>query len=104
MENIPKHCIDFFKEKFDDEYPTIVEIDIDEELISNVDKLIGKSELIWGYITKIKGSTDKITQFLLHDKKGIMLYIIKNEKIFIMTTVNRMNLTEYTVNNMLKTK
>ena len=102
MELIYKHCIDLFKEKFDDEYPTIIEIGIDDELIDKIDKLIGKSELVWGYITKIKGGADKITQFLMYDKKGIMLYIIKNEKIFIMTTVDRLSVTEFTVHNLLK--
>jgi hypothetical protein len=102
MELISKHCIDLFKENFDNEFPTIVEINIDDELTDKIDKIIGKSELVWGHIIKTKGGNDKITQFLMYDKKGIMFYIIKNEKIFIMTTVDRLSVTEFTVHNLLK--
>ncbi|MEY4573035.1 MAG: hypothetical protein RLZ10_2305 [Bacteroidota bacterium] len=102
MELITKHCIDYFKEQFENEYPTVIEVEIDNELIDKIDKLIGKSELVWGHIIKIRGGSDKITQFLMYDKKGIMFYIIKNEKIFIMTTVDRLSVTEFTVHNLLK--
>lgn len=110
MENIHKHCIDIFVNKFN-EYPSIIEISIPsnkESMVKNIDKLISKSELVWTHIEKLNflfgDEKDKITQLLMYDKSGIMLYIQNNINIYILTTVNRLNLTEFTVNNILKTK
>lgn len=112
MEKIPQHCITFFVNKFD-EYPSIIEIPIPinkDDIIKNIDKLISKSELIWTHIQKnipVFGDEkikDDIHQLLMYDKTGIMLYVHNDNKIFILTTVNRLNVTEFTVNNMLKTK
>jgi hypothetical protein len=112
MEKIPKHCIEIFVKTFD-EHPSVIEIPIplkNEGIIKNIDKLIGKSELIWTHIQKVlpifgeDKMKDDITQLLMYDKAGVMLYVHNNTKIFILTTVNRLNVTEFTVNNILKTK
>lgn len=107
-----KHCIDIFIKNFN-EYPSIIEIPIpinNDGIIKNIDKLISKSELFWTHIEKkipVFGDEkikDDIRQLLMYDKSGIMLYVHNDTKIFILTTVNRLNVTEFTVNNILKTK
>jgi hypothetical protein len=112
MERIPEHCITIFVNKFN-EYPSIIEIPIPinkDGVIKNIDKLISKSELVWTHIQKVvpifgdEKIKDDIQQLLMYDKSGIMLYVHNNNKIFILTTVDRLNVTEFTVNNMLKTK
>lgn len=112
MKKIPEHCINIFVNKFN-EYPSIVEIPIPpkkESVVKNIDKLISKSELVWTHIEKFNSLVedekikDEIVQLLMYDKSGIMLYIQNNKTIFILTTVDRLNVTEFTVNNMLKTK
>lgn len=110
MEKIPQHCIDIFIKKFD-EYPTYYEIPItvfNDKIKDNIDKIISKSELVWAHIIKNKisekNNDSEINQLLMYDKSGIMLYVQAKNTIFILTTVDRMNVTEFTVNNILKTK
>ncbi len=98
---IPEHCINIFKE-LNVEYPSITEIKLSEGILK---KLIKRSESLWFY--SVDGII--IRELLSYQEIGMMIYYEKNivdldYKVFILSTVKRKDLVEFTINNINKQK
>ena len=96
---IPKHCIDTFKD-LNTEYPSITELKLGEGILR---KLINRSESLWFY--SIDG--DIIKELLSYQEIGMIIYYEKNMmdlyyKVFILSTVKRKDLVEFTIKNIKK--
>lgn len=103
MEKIPPHCIEIFKERFKT-FPSLINIILDkpEEVINNFFK---KSHLVW-FNTQINDDGKKIEKekFFEYDSSGIMVYIKGGNQIFILTTIDRLNVAEFTILNLKRIK
>lgn len=96
---IPQHCIDTFK-GLNTEYPSITELILGEGILR---KLIKRSESLWFY--SIDG--DIIKELLSYQEIGMIIYYEKNMmdldyKVFILSTVKRKDLVEFTIKNIKK--
>ena len=105
MNNIPQHCIDKFKQKFN-QYPSIIELEYDN--IDNFEKLTSRSYTIWHKSIFREKGVEFIEKYIEYDASGIHFYtekIVENKlKIFILTTPDRYSVAEYTINNLIKSK
>jgi hypothetical protein len=96
---IPQHCIDTFKD-LNTEYPSITELKLGEGILR---KLIKRSETLWFYSV----GKDVIKELLSYQEMGMVIYYEKNMqdldyKVFILSTVKRKDLVEFTINNIKK--
>jgi hypothetical protein len=94
MKEIPQHCIDIFKGKFNT-YPSVIKvcrrINDDETL-----KLFSKSHLLW-FENKFNVNGDIIPKDKLYeyDSSGILIYLKDDFDIFILTKVDKQNVVDY---------
>lgn len=96
MENIPEHCIDIFKSFFP-EYPSIIEVgfELDNEDIA---KFISKGKPIWvEEFFDGEGETVITKKFVLYDKSGVMVYVKNETQVFILTTIERRDIANYSL-------
>ena len=107
---IPEHCIDTFVKKFKI-YPSIIEISSqyttngDDAKYLNILKYFEKFDLLWfNYYVDDNGNTTLPSRLYMYDSTGIIVYINVQRKIFILTTVDRKNVSEYLINNLKKIK
>jgi hypothetical protein len=96
---IPQHCIDTFK-GLNTEYPSITELILGEGILR---KLIKRSESLWFYSL----GEGIIKELLSYQESGMVIYYEKNMKdldykVFILSTVKRKDLVEFTINNIKK--
>lgn len=96
---IPQHCIDTFKD-LNTEYPSITELKLGEGILR---KLIKRSETLWFY--SVDG--DIIRELLSYQEMGMVIYYEKGKneldyKVFILSTVKRKDLVEFTIKNIKK--
>ncbi len=100
---IPKHCIDIFIEKFGS-YPSIIEFNPNKTKES-IKKFLGKSELIWvnQFITG-ESKKETLEEFVLYDSTGIMIYINEELTLFILTTIDRYGVADYSIETLKKLK
>jgi hypothetical protein len=105
MSEIPQHCIDRFKQKFN-QYPSIIELEYDS--IENFGKLTSKSYTIWHKSVFREKGVEFIEKYIEYDATGIHFYTEKigetKIKIFILTTIDKQSVAEFTINNLIKSK
>ena len=100
---IPKHCIDIFIEKFNS-YPSIIEFNPNKTKES-VNKFLNKSEVIWSNeFIDSEGKKRMIEKFVLYDSTGIMIFINEALTLFILTTIDRYGVAEYSIETLKKLK
>ena len=103
MKEVPQHCIDIFKDRFGC-YPSFVEYSpvLDK---TDVDKLLIKSHLIW-YQDCIDEKKDIVPRHKLYeyDSTGIFIYVKYVSKIFILTKVDKKNVVDFTIQQLIKIK
>ena len=101
MKEIPQHCIDFFKERFNS-YPSIVEIggNMSKE---DINKLLNKSHLLW-YEDFVNENYEVKPQHKLYeyDSTGVLIYLKSGTNIFILTKVDKKNMVDYTIQQLKK--
>jgi hypothetical protein len=81
MENVPKHCIDIFKAKFNS-YPSVIHVK-PKQTQEIIESRLSKNYLVWFY----KGETDE----LLYEFSGVYIMVYYNSKtgIFVLTSASR---------------
>ena len=96
---IPNHIINKFKEDFKQE-PSIITID-PTYIKTDLDKVFRKSRLIW-IVEEVDGSGNRTTKskLLEYDSYGIYVYINLDGKLFILTTIDRKNISDFMVNSL----
>lgn len=99
---IPQNCIDSFVKKFT-MFPSIIKI------VGYIDKKVykyfEKFHLVWSYSKVINnGEIIKTSSFYEYDSSGIMVYIYGDNTIFILTTPDRNNASEFLINNLKRLK
>jgi hypothetical protein len=101
METIPKHCIEFFRTRYYDEYPCINEFTINKEIL---DKLIKKSIKLW-YRDVDSVIVEEMVSF---DNTGIYIYYKLNENdsynVFMLSTINKKDVVDFTLHSIKKLK
>jgi hypothetical protein len=103
MENIPKHCIDIFIDKFKS-YPSVIELNLSKNKES-INKFLSKSELIW--INEFIGDDNKKhtkEKFVIYDSTGIMIYINEELTLFILTTIDRYEVADFSIQTLKRLK
>jgi hypothetical protein len=103
MKEIPQHCIDIFKEKFNT-YPSTVEVHININN-DNFKKILNKSHLLWyeDYFNEF-GEVIPKNKLYEYDSTGILIYIKEECNIFIMTKVDKKNIVDFTLQQLKKLK
>jgi hypothetical protein len=94
MKEIPQHCIDLFKEKFNT-HPSIVDVhpNIGDD---NTDKLFGKTHLLWfDYFVNDEHEVVYKDRLYEYDSTGILILRKSKTKIFILTKVDKQNVVDY---------
>lgn len=94
MIDIPQHCIDLFKEKFN-VHPSIIDITptMTEE---DTNKFFSKYHLLWFEdIISDKHEVVSINKLYEYDSSGILILRKLKTKIFILTKVDKKNAVDY---------
>ena len=101
METLPKHCIEFFRTRYYDEYPCINEFTTNKEII---EKLIKKSIKLW-YRDVDSVIVEEMVSF---DNTGIYIYYKLNENdsytVFMLSTINKKDVVDFTLHSINKLK
>ena len=96
MKEIPQHCIDLFKEKFNT-HPSIIEVypTMTEE---DTDKFFAKSYLLWfDYFVNDEHNIVHKDRLYEYDSTGILILRKSKTKIFILTKVDKQSVVDYTL-------
>jgi hypothetical protein len=103
MNLIPEHCIDIFKTEFTT-FPSVLEIlPVEDEKVVKIDEFFAKSHILWR--EEIYGNANQINKsnrLIEYDPTGIFIYIHEKNHIFILTTENRMDVSKFTLNKLIK--
>lgn len=103
MKEIPKHCIDTFKERFGS-YPSIVRLypSMSKE---DTDKFLSKAHLLW-YEDFVNVDYDIIPQHRLYeyDATGVLIYRKSEQEIFMLTKVDKKNVVDFTLQQLKRLK
>lgn len=101
MNEIPQHCIDIFKEKFNI-FPSIVDVHI-STYNDNFKKILNKSYLLWyEEVFKENGQIIFKNKLYEYDSTGILIYIKENCNIFILTKVDKKNVVDFILQQLNK--
>lgn len=94
MKEIPQHCIDIFKEKFNT-YPSVVDVN-PSMTKEDSDKFYGKHHLLW-FQTFVNEEHNVVYQNRLYeyDSSGILILRKSDTKIFILTKADKQNAVDY---------
>ena len=94
MEEIPQHCIDIFKEKFNT-FPSVVDVN-PSMTKEECDKFYGKHHLIW-YQKFVNDKHNIVYQNRLYeyDSSGILILRKSEVKIFILTKADKENAVDF---------
>ena len=97
--DIPTHIIDKFRDRFK-HYPTIIKVD-PNYIKSDLDKVFKKSNVFWltSEITS-EGDINVKQKALEYDPSGIYVYINSDNTVFILTTMDRKNVSDFMVNSL----
>ena len=94
MKEIPKHCIDTFKERFG-VHPSIVEL-YPTMSSEDTDKFLNKSRLLWFQnFVNDEYNVVPMDRLYEYDKAGVLILRKLHTKIFILTTVDKQNVVDY---------
>lgn len=96
---IPQHCIDLFFKNFNC-YPSIIEYNG----VTNANKFLEKYRLVWFKNIIDNVGVKPLESFYEYDSTGIMVYLNQEGTIFILTTVDRKNVSEFLINSLKKLK
>jgi len=98
---------EFIFKKFENNFgsqPSIIEFEYDN--LEVINKLIQKSHIIWFKSVINNKNIDFIQKCVEYDQTGIYIYYSKLSetklKIFILTTVNKLDISEFTIKKILK--
>ena len=71
----------------------------------SINKFLGKSELVWinEFITD-DGKKNTIEKFVIYDSTGIMIYINEELTLFILTTIDRYEVAEFSIQTLKRLK
>ncbi len=95
---IPENCIETFIKKFN-HYPSIIEVDLSNVNNIKLDELINKYQLIWFNSKTNLSDKLKIDEMMVeYDPVGVLIYRKNNDSLFILTTIDRRNVSEYLIN------
>jgi hypothetical protein len=101
MKEIPQHCIDLFKEKFN-LYPSIVDI-VPTMTKEDTDKFFSKHHLLWFEdIINDKHDVIPVNKLYEYDSSGILILRKSNTKIFILTKCDKKNAVDYLLQQLKK--
>jgi hypothetical protein len=96
---IPEHLIDKFKDSFT-QYPSIIEV-CPEYIKTDLDKVFKRSRLLWvSEEIKSDGSVRKDSSLYEYDPTGILVYINSENRLFILTTIERKGVADYMINSL----
>jgi hypothetical protein len=102
---IPQNCIDTFIKKFN-YYPSIFEIRVHDDVNEKINSFVDKYNLIW-FKSIFKPELNKsifIERLCEYDPTGILIYQNDSGGLFILTTIDRVNVSEYLINIIKKIK
>ena len=101
MKEIPQHCIDLFKEKFNT-HPSIVDV-IPTMTKEDTDKFFGKHYLLWFEdVINDKHEVVPINKLYEYDSSGIFILRKSEVKIFILTKSDKKNAIDYLLQQLKK--
>jgi hypothetical protein len=98
---IESKIIDLFKERFK-KIPSTLHIKREKLSDENLDKLFKKNNLIFVNKDVIDNKIVEIDRLVEYDPMGILIYINQGLDIFILTSVDRLNVAEFTLHNLIK--
>jgi hypothetical protein len=93
--------LELFKEKFKFP-PSILKIKMDKATKEAIDKFVSKAHLIFVNKEVEYGKIVEKDKLVEYDSNGIFIYINEFKNIFILTTVARLNVAEFTLHNLIK--
>ena len=97
--DIPTHIIDKFKETFK-QYPSIIKVN-PNYIKTDLDKVFKRSRLIWTCeFINSEGINKTTSKALEYDPNGIFVYINYDDTLFILTTIDRKNVSDFMVNSL----
>jgi len=102
---IPQNCIDTFIKKFN-YYPSVFEMRVHDDLTEKVNSFVDKYNLLW-FKSIFKPELNKnvfIERLCEYDSTGILIYQNDSGDLFILTTIDRRNVSEYLINIIKKIK
>lgn len=102
MTSIPQHCIEKFINRFN-QYPSQINLELTND--DKTEKFFKKSPLIWFNSNVIEQKILYIEKLIEFDATGIYVYInYDNNKYVVtfLTTIDRENVTNYTIKQLIK--
>lgn len=85
-------------------YPSVIELNLSKTRES-INKFLSKSELVW--INEFIGDDNKKhtkEKFVIYDSTGIMIYINEELTLFILTTIDRYEVAEFSIQTLKRLK
>jgi len=92
---------EIFKDKYK-LFPSILKIDMNNTPQNSIERFIDKSNLLFVNKSVIGDKIVEDEKLVEYDSTGILIYINQGKNIFILSTVNRLNVAEYTLHNLIK--
>lgn len=99
---IPKHCIEFFKDKFNT-YPSFIGLSFQLENLM-IKKINEKSKLLWLNKTVTKDEKKENEKFLEYDSTGILIYIKDENLVTFLTTSEKIQNVELILSQLKRIK
>ena len=100
---MPVNQAGIFIDKFKS-YPSVIELN-PSKTKESINKFLSKSELIW--INEFIGGDDKKhtkEKFVIYDSTGIMIYINEELTLFILTTIDRYEVANFSIQTLKRLK
>jgi len=99
---VPRHCVEFFKNKFET-FPSFIGVDFDLDVIS-IDKITKKSKLIWLDKVISKDDNKENEKLIEYDSTGIMIYIKDSNCLTFLTTSDKIQNVELILSQLKRIK
>ena len=99
--SIDERIIRIFKERYKVE-PSILYFENEKIDKEKIEKFLNKSYLIYVNKEVIDHKIVEVDRLVEYDPSGILIYIKGGINIFIFTTVDRLNVAEFTLHNLIK--
>lgn len=98
-DKIPSHCIDSFIKRFT-VYPSIIEMMVPLRDVIN-SGFLKKSQTLWfsGQLNE-KGNVIPSKELIEYDSTGILFYMEGEDKLFILTTIDRQDVAKFTAHKL----
>jgi hypothetical protein len=92
---------EIFKEKYK-LFPSILKIEMNNAPLNLIERFIAKSNLLFVNKSVVYDKIVEDEKLVEYDSTGILIYINQGKNIFILSTVDRLNVAEYTLHNLIK--